>query len=94
MHGVSPCLHECQHICEAAGHFLLLFLLFMQVDALKMEALVDSFVGALGLEKSYTLVVINPKWSPSLPSYNYRIGFSEAEIRLLNEQVSISRVNY
>jgi hypothetical protein len=52
-----------------------------------MEALVDSFIGALGLEKSYTMLVLNPRWSPSLPSYNYRIGFSEAEIRLLNEQV-------
>jgi hypothetical protein len=59
----------------------------LQVDALKMEEFVDSFIGALGLERSYTLLVINPKWSPSLPSYTYRIGFSEPELRLLHEQV-------
>lgn len=59
----------------------------LQVDALKMEEFVDSFISALGLDRSYTLLVINPKWSPSLPSYTYRIGFSEAELRLLHEQV-------
>ena len=50
----------------------------------------DSFIGALGLEKSYTMLVLNPRWSPSLPSYNYRIGLREAEIRLLNEQVRVT----
>jgi hypothetical protein len=63
----------------------------LQVDALKMEEFVDSFIGALGLDRSYTLLVINPKWSPSLPSYTYRIGFSEPELRLLHEQVRTLR---
>jgi hypothetical protein len=53
-----------------------------------MEAFIDSFIGALGLERAYNLLVINPKWSPSLPSYTYRIGFSEAELRLLHGQVN------
>lgn len=61
---------------------------FVQVDALKFEPFVDSFIAALGLDKSYTLLVLNPKWSASLPSYGYRIGFSEHELRLLNENVS------
>jgi len=52
-----------------------------------MEDFVDSFIEALGLDRSYSMLVINPKWSPSLPSYSYRIGFSEAELRLLHEQV-------
>jgi hypothetical protein len=52
-----------------------------------MEGFVDSFIGALELERSYTMLVVNPKWSPSLPSYTYRIGFSEPELRLLHEQV-------
>lgn len=71
--------HTHTHTLPTAAH--------TQVDALQMEAFVDSFIGALGLEKSYSLLVLNPKWSPSLPSYNYRIGFSEAEVRLLNAQV-------
>lgn len=61
---------------------------FVQVDALKFEPFVDSFIHALGLDKSYTLLVLNPKWSASLPSYGYRAGFSEHELRLLNENVS------
>lgn len=51
----------------------------------------DSFVGALGLERSYTMLVVNPKWSPSLPSYTYRIGFSEPELRLLHAQVCLCK---
>lgn len=60
----------------------------VQVDALKLEPFVDSFIGSLGLEKGYTMLVLNPKWSASLPSYGYRIGFSEFELRVLNQNVS------
>jgi hypothetical protein len=60
----------------------------MQVDALKLEPFVDSFIGALGLNRAYTMLVLNPKWSASLPAYGYRIGFSEYELRLLNDNVS------
>lgn len=70
-------------------HTTWLTVLALQVDALKMEAFVDSFILGMGLERSYTLLVINPKWSPSLPSYTYRIGFSEPELRLLHEQVDV-----
>jgi hypothetical protein len=55
---------------------------------------VDSFIGALGLDRSYTLLVVNPKWSPSLPSYTYRIGFSEPELRLLHGQVCCGQALY
>ncbi|KXZ55672.1 hypothetical protein GPECTOR_2g1222 [Gonium pectorale] len=44
------------------------------VDAAKMEALVDHFVGALGLESSYSLVVLNPTWHVDEPVYGYRMG--------------------
>lgn len=33
------------------------------------------------------MLVLNPKWSPSLPSYAYRVGFSEYELKLLQQQV-------
>lgn len=66
----------------------------LQIDALKMEGFVDSFIGALGLDRSYTMLVVNPKWSPSLPSYTYRIGFSEPELRLLHEQVRCGHALY
>lgn len=61
---------------------------YLQVDALKLEPFIDSFIGALGLNRAYTMLVLNPKWSASLPAYGYRIGFSEYELRLLNENVS------
>jgi hypothetical protein len=59
----------------------------LQVDALLMEQFIDGFLASLGLENSYTLLVMNPKWSVSLPPYSYRVGFSEQEMRLLAEQV-------
>lgn len=78
----------CMQVTGAtAGHCCYCASLYLQVDALKMEGFIDSFVDAIGLARSYTLLVLNPKWSPSLPSYTYRIGFSEAELRLLHEQV-------
>lgn len=60
-----------------------------QVDALKLEPFVDSFIGALGLNRAYTMLVLNPKWSASLPAYGYRIGFSEYELRILNENAAM-----
>eukprot|EP00879_Flechtneria_rotunda_P026397 GHRR01028144.1.p1 GENE.GHRR01028144.1~~GHRR01028144.1.p1 ORF type:complete len:283 (+),score=46.69 GHRR01028144.1:1122-1970(+) len=58
-----------------------------QVDALKLEPFIDSFITALGLDRGYTVLVVNPKWSASLPSYAYRLGFSDYELQLLNQQV-------
>lgn len=63
-------------------------MLHLQVDALKLEPFVDSFIRALGLNRAYTMLVLNPKWSASLPAYGYRIGFSEYELRMMNENVS------
>ncbi|KAF6255218.1 hypothetical protein COO60DRAFT_237950 [Scenedesmus sp. NREL 46B-D3] len=60
-----------------------------QVDALKLEPFVDSFIGALGLSRAYTMLVLNPKWSASLPAYGYRIGFSELELHLLNDNAGL-----
>ena len=61
-----------------------------QVDALKMEAFVQSFVDALGLANSgYTLLVINPHWSSTLPAYGYRVGFSAGEVEMLASQVIV-----
>jgi hypothetical protein len=34
------------------------------------------------------MLVLNPKWSASLPAYGYRIGFSKHELRLLNDNMS------
>lgn len=51
----------------------------------------DGFVAALGLDGGYTLLVLNPKWSPSLPSYGYRLGFSEQELALLHSMVRTVR---
>lgn len=59
-------------------------MLALQVDALKMEAFIDSFISYLRLGSGYTIMVLNPKWSPSLPAYAYRIGFSERELELLS----------
>jgi hypothetical protein len=61
--------------------------LMYKVDALKMEGFMNSFINHLGLEHGYTMLVMNPRWSPSLPSYTYRIGFSESELTLLNQMV-------
>eukprot|EP00879_Flechtneria_rotunda_P012231 GHRR01012773.1.p1 GENE.GHRR01012773.1~~GHRR01012773.1.p1 ORF type:complete len:1051 (+),score=372.66 GHRR01012773.1:153-3305(+) len=60
-----------------------------QVDALKLEPFIDSFITALGLDRGYTVLVVNPKWSASLPSYAYRLGFSDYELQLLNQQASM-----
>jgi hypothetical protein len=35
-----------------------------QVDASKMEAFTDHFVRSLGLDSTYSLVVVNPTWTP------------------------------
>jgi hypothetical protein len=52
-----------------------------------MEALLDNLVGALGLRNSYTIVVLNPRWSATQPSHAYRVGFSDPELKLLVAQV-------
>ncbi|EFJ49585.1 hypothetical protein VOLCADRAFT_89945 [Volvox carteri f. nagariensis] len=52
-----------------------------QVDAHKMEVLVDHFVTALGLENSYSLVVLNPNWHADEPVYGYRLGISSQEMQ-------------
>ncbi|GIL57470.1 hypothetical protein Vafri_12700 [Volvox africanus] len=54
-----------------------------QVDAQKMEGLMDHFVMALGLENSYSLVVLNPTWHVDEPVYGYRLGMSSAELQAL-----------
>ena len=54
---------------------------------MRMESFVDGFLNSLGLQTSYTLVVLNPKWSASMPAYGYRMGFSELEVTLLAKQL-------
>ncbi|KIY95904.1 hypothetical protein MNEG_12058 [Monoraphidium neglectum] len=58
-----------------------------QVDALKFEPFIDSFVEGLGLDRGYTMIVVNPKWSSSLASYGFRAGYSVDEMMMLQEQV-------
>lgn len=62
-----------------------------QVDALKMEAFIDSFVEGLGLDQGYTMIVVNPKWSAQLASYGFRAGFSNDELEMLQRQVGLRR---
>eukprot|EP00798_Chlamydomonas_sp_ICE-L_P024546 gene24546-10156_t len=50
-----------------------------QVDVNKMEAFVDNFVASIGLDSSYTILVLNPTWVPSEPVYGYRQGVSSQE---------------
>ncbi|KAG2435642.1 hypothetical protein HXX76_006844 [Chlamydomonas incerta] len=57
-----------------------------QVDAGKMEAFVDHFVGGLGLEGSYSLIVLNPTWHVDEPVYGYRMGVSAEELQVLKGQ--------
>ena len=42
-----------------------------------MEHFVDVFLGFLGLSSSYSILVINPTWSPTEPRYGYRKGISQ-----------------
>lgn len=51
-----------------------------QVDATKMEAFVENFVGSLGLSRQYTIVVLNPTWSSGEAAYGYRTGMSQKEL--------------
>lgn len=44
----------------------------LKVDAVKMEAFIDHFITNLGLDTAYTMLVINPTWTPSEPIYGYR----------------------
>lgn len=48
----------------------------------------DGFLASLGLSDGYTMLVMNPKWSASLPSYSYRVGFSEEEVKVLVEEAA------
>lgn len=57
-----------------------------QVDASKMEAFVDHFVSGLGLEGSYSMIVINPTWHVDEPVYGYRMGVSAEELQVLKGQ--------
>jgi hypothetical protein len=54
---------------------------------MKMESFMDGFLNSLGLQNTYSLVVLNPKWSASMPAYGYRMGFSELEVKLLAQQL-------
>ena len=58
-----------------------------QIDALKLEPFIDSFVEGLGLSNGYTVIVVNPKWSDSAMTYGFRAGFSAEEIDDLQEEV-------
>lgn len=57
-----------------------------QVDASKMEAFVDHFIGALGLESSYSVLLLNPTWHVEEPVYGYRMGVSSEELQLVKGQ--------
>lgn len=43
----------------------------------------DHFVTALGLDSSYSLVVLNPTWHVDEPVYGYRLGISSEEMQAL-----------
>lgn len=54
-----------------------------QVDAVSMEMVIDGFLTDLGLDKGYTVLVLNPPWPNSGSVYRYRAGLSKEEIDLL-----------
>lgn len=57
-----------------------------------MEAFIDHFIASLGLGGQYSLLVVNPKWTPSRPKYGYRAGFSQWEITVMQQHTtSIAR---
>lgn len=60
-----------------------------QVDAVKMERFVDNFIKSLGFSEQYSILVLNPRWSPTRPKYGYRTGLSAQEVAFL----TTSRVN-
>ena len=62
------------------GHF--------HVDASKMEAFISHFVTSLGLDRKYTILVLNPTWSTTQPSYGYRQGLSAPELKFLSSPES------
>ncbi len=43
----------------------------------------DHFMTALGLDMSYSLVVLNPTWHVDEPVYGYRLGISSAELQAI-----------
>ena len=42
-----------------------------------MEDFVDNFITFLGLESAYSMLVLNPTWTPAEPRYGYRKGISQ-----------------
>jgi hypothetical protein len=55
-----------------------------QVDALQMNALVESLLKEMGIESNaYSIVIMNPKRDPEVEQYGYRAGFSSEEIAYL-----------
>ncbi|MEW5314243.1 MAG: hypothetical protein WDW38_005754 [Sanguina aurantia] len=60
-----------------------------QVDVVKMEAFADNFIRTLGLDATYSMLVLNPTWTVQEPLYGYRIGFSQVELELLRDKARI-----
>mmetsp|Transcript_29994 Transcript_29994/g.84626 ORF Transcript_29994/g.84626 Transcript_29994/m.84626 type:complete len:1013 (+) Transcript_29994:261-3299(+) len=60
-----------------------------QVDADRMEEFVSGFLHSLGLDMSYSVVVLNPKWDPSRAKYGYRAGLSSAEAAFLSAEADV-----
>lgn len=59
-----------------------------QVDASKMEAFIDHFLGAIGLDMTYSVVLLNPQWHADEPVYGYRQGLSAPELQVLHGNAS------
>jgi hypothetical protein len=61
-----------------------------QIDALKLEPFIDSFVEGLGLDQGYTMVVVNGHPAETT-GYAFRAGFSADEVQILQEEVGPRR---
>ncbi len=46
----------------------------------------DHFIGALGLDASYSVLLLNPTWHVEEPVYGYRMGVSSEELQLVKGQ--------
>lgn len=52
----------------------------LQVDAVKLEAFVDHFIDSLGLQSTYSLLLLSPEWHADEPVYGYRAGLSRCAV--------------
>ncbi len=54
------------------------------MDATQFESFVTHFITTLGINRQYSMVVLNPSWSITEQPYGYRQGMSAKEIELIS----------